>query len=187
MEARALYAFGRHDAIGLSLMGVERGETPDPEMVRGYKIVAQMAPLIAKHQGDGSMSAVLLRPEDPPQKVQVGNYTLEVKRLGPRRSSPEPPQGFSGAIFIAVGPDEYYAVGASVSVVFTTNPPGPEHVGIGTVEEGTFVNGRWIPSRQLAGDETGDGKNLALRTHAADRIPADDFVGIQHFTLYRYR
>ena len=51
MEARALYAFGRHDAIGLSLMGVERGETPDPEMVRGYKIVAQMAPLIAKHQG----------------------------------------------------------------------------------------------------------------------------------------
>ena len=30
MEARVLYVFGRHDAIGLSLMGVERAATPDP-------------------------------------------------------------------------------------------------------------------------------------------------------------
>jgi len=30
MEAKAIYAFGRHDAIGLSLMGVERSPTPEP-------------------------------------------------------------------------------------------------------------------------------------------------------------
>ena len=186
MEARTLYAFGRHDAIGLSLMGVERAEKPDPETVSGYSIVAQLAPLIAKHQGDGTMTAVLLRPEDPPQKVRLGNYTLTVARMGQRRSSPEPAQGFSGAIIIAVGPDEFYAVGGTVSIVFTLATPGPEHVGMGTVEEGTFVDGRWIPSRQLAGDETGQGASLSLRTHPADRIPADAYVGIQHVTLYRY-
>ena len=54
------------------------------------------------------------------------------------------------------------------------------------VEEGWFENGRWIPSRQLAGDETGQGQNLSLRSHPADRNP-DRFAGIQHFTLYRYR
>ena len=186
MEARVLYAFGRHDAIGISLMGVERAETPDPEMVSGYEIIAQLAPLIARHQGNGTMSAVLLRPDDPPQKVQLGNYTLEVARLRPRPSAPQQ-QGFSAAIFIAAGPDEYYAAGGSVSVTFSPNAPGPEHAGIGTVEEGTFVNGRWIPSRQLAGDETGQGGNLSLRTHPVDRIPADGYVGIQHVTLYRYR
>jgi len=37
-------------------------------------------------------------------------------------------------------------------------------------EEGWFENGRWVPSRQLAGDETGQ----------------DRFAGIQRFTLYRY-
>jgi hypothetical protein len=54
------------------------------------------------------------------------------------------------------------------------------------VEEGTFVNGRWIPSRQLSGDETGQGGNLSLRAHPVDRIPGDGYVGIQRFTLYRY-
>jgi hypothetical protein len=54
------------------------------------------------------------------------------------------------------------------------------------VEEGTFVNGRWLPSRQLAGDETGEGDNLSLRSHPTDRIPGDGYAGIQRFTLYRY-
>jgi hypothetical protein len=190
MEARVLYAFGRHDAIGISLMGVERPlATPDPVLTDAYGLIAQLAPLISAHQGDGTMSALLLDPKGPPQKVQVGNYTIEASAM---RSRPGAPQGapvvadFAAAIFIAVGPDEYYAAGTGVSVKFTTNTPGPESVGIGTVEEGMFVNGRWIRSRQLAGDETGQGQNLSLRTHPADRNP-DGFAGIQHFTLYRYK
>ena len=188
MEAKAIYVFGRHAAVGLSLMGVERAPAPDPEMVRGFELIAQLAPLIAKHQGDGTMSAVLFGADDPPQKIQVGNYTLEVARMRPRVApgAPAPPPGFAAAIFIATGPDEFYAAGTDVSVTFSPNTPGPEHAGLGTVEEGTFIDGRWIPSRQIAGDETGEGQNLSLRSHPIDRIP-DHYVGIQRFTLYRYR
>jgi hypothetical protein len=188
MEAKAMYMFGRHDAVGLSWMGVERSPAPDPEMVRGFDLIAQLAPLIAKHQGDGTMSAVLFGADDPPQKIQVGNYTLEVSRMRPRVApgAPAPPPGFAAAIFIATGPDEFYAAGTDVSVTFSPNTPGPEHAGLGTVEEGTFIDGRWIPSRQIAGDETGEGQNLSLRSHPIDRIP-DHYVGIQRFTLYRYR
>jgi hypothetical protein len=201
MEAKSMYAFGRYDAIGLSLMGVERSPTPEPEMIRGFELISQLAPLISKHQGNGTITAVWLNPNDPPQKVRLGNYTLEVARLGAGRAGPPPatpapaaapapgpatPPPASAAIFIETGPDEYYAAGTDVSVSFTPNTPGPEHAGIGTVEEGTFVNGRWVPSRQLAGDETGEGQNLSLRSHPIDRIP-DGYVGIQRFTLYRYR
>jgi hypothetical protein len=185
MDSKLLYVFGRHDAIGLTLMGVERATTPDDQLISGCEMITQLAPLIAKHQGDGSMSAVMLGTNDPPQKVRVGNYTMEVTRMRPRPSAPLR-TGFSAALFIAVGYDEYYAAGDNVSVTFSANTPGPAHVGIGTVEEGTFVNGRWIPSRQLAGDETGQGDNLSLRSHPVDRIPGDGYVGIQHFTLYRY-
>jgi len=185
LEARVLYAFGRHDALGVSLMGVERpAATPDPILTDVYKLIAQLAPLIAKHQGDGSMSAVLLDPKGPPQKIRVGNYTLEVAPLGSGRGAP-PSVNFAAAIFIAAGPDEYYAAGTGVRVTFSPNGPGPESAGIGTVEEGWFENGRWVPSRQLAGDETGQGQNLSLRSHPADRNP-DRFAGIQRFTLYRY-
>jgi len=197
MESKAIYVFGRYDAVGLSLMGVERPTAGDPDMVRGYQLIAQLAPLISKHQGNGTMTSVLLAADDPPRKIQLGNYTLEVARMGGRRpaapapaagpgAAPAPAPGFEAAIFISTGPDEYYAAGTNVSVSFTPNTPGPEHAGIGTVEEGTFVNGRWVASRQLAGDETGEGQNLSLRSHPVDRIP-DAYVGIQRFTLYRYR
>ena len=41
MEAKAIYAFGRHDAMGLSLMGVERSPTPEPDMIRGFDLIDQ--------------------------------------------------------------------------------------------------------------------------------------------------
>ena len=111
--ARSLYAFGRHDAIGYSRMsgGVDRLETPDKDLIGSYDLIAQLTPLILEHQGNGTMSAVLLGPNDPPQKVQAGNYTLEAtflgsRRVGPSATAPETPPR-AGAIFIATGPDEY--------------------------------------------------------------------------------
>ena len=185
MDSKMIYTFGHYDAIGVSLMGVERAVNPDEQTISGCELISQLAPLISKHQGDGTMSAVLLGTNDPPQKVTVGNYSMEVTRMKPRPSAP-PKTGFAAAMFIAVGPDEYFAAGDDVSVTISPNTPGPAHAGLGTVEEGTFVNGRWIPSRQLSGDETGQGGNLSLRAHPVDRIPGDGYEGIQRFTLYRY-
>ena len=65
LEARVLYAFGRHDAIGFSPMGIERPAIPDIELTSAYDVIAQLAPLISEHQGNGTMSAVLLGCEGP--------------------------------------------------------------------------------------------------------------------------
>ena len=188
--ARALYAFGHHDAIAFSRMrgGVERRTTPDTALIEMYDLISQMKPLILGHQGDGTMSAVLLGPNDPPQKVKVGNYTVEGAFARSRLTAGVPAQApvygpvgnvsspTAAAIFIATGPDEYYAAGNGVSVTFSPNTPGPPLAGLATVEEGSFVNGRWIPVRRLAGDDTAQGQHLNLRN-----------MGIQRVTLYRYR
>ncbi len=84
ITARALYAFGRHDAIGFSPFGIDSIGGQRFRTGRGYDLLAQLAPLILEHQGNGTMSAVLLGPNDPPQKIQVGNYTLEVAATRPR-------------------------------------------------------------------------------------------------------
>jgi hypothetical protein len=176
--ARAIYAFGRYDAIGFSPFGVDRMGS-DTELARGYDLLAQLAPMILEHQGKGTMSAVLLGPNEPPQKVQLGNYTLEVGATRPRggpAASPSQQPAPSAAIFIATGPDEYFTAGSSVTVIFSPNTPGPPLAGLATVEEGTFVNGRWVPGRRLAGDDTEQGQYLDLRN-----------MGILRFTLYRYR
>jgi hypothetical protein len=192
--ARVLYAFGRHDAIGFSPMngGIDRRLTPDNDLISGYDLATQLTPLILEHQGTGTMSAVLLEPKDPPQKIRLGNYTLTVAFVRPmaeRRGEPPPePPTLAGAIFIATGPDEYFAAGFGVSVGFSPNTPGPPLVGLESVEEGTFVNGRWIPGRRLAGDDTIEGDCLELKWPRKGAPPSRmSTEGIQHFTLYRYR
>jgi hypothetical protein len=79
-------------------------------------------------------------------------------------------------LFIATGPDEYFVVGNGVRATFSSNTPGTRLAGLGTVEEGTFVNGRWVPGRLLAGDDTEQGDYLFLRN-----------MGILRVTVYRYR
>ena len=187
--ARALYAFGRHDAIGVSPMGIDRYPQPDNDLTGSYDLLTQLAPLMAEHQGKGTMSAVLLRsPDDPPQRIQVGNYTLEVAFLNPQKTLGEPPpQGPVAAIFIAAGPDEYFAAGSGVTVGFSPNTPGPPHVGLATVEEGTFVNGRWVPGCVMAGDDDDEGQYVILNRPSGCCSPSTTTKMIQHITLYRYR
>jgi hypothetical protein len=174
--------------------GVDRLVTPDNDLSGSYEMLTQLTPLIVEQQGKGTMSAVLLNPNDPPQKVKVRNYTLEVSYSGPRRAGPgassEPPRR-AGAIFIATGPDEYFATGYGVSVTFSPNTPGPPLAGLATVEEGYFENGRWVPWRKLAGDDTIEGDCLQLRWPLGSTMPLwqqrTSKEIIQHFTLYRYR
>jgi hypothetical protein len=195
--ARALYAFGYHDAICYSRMsgGVDRIMTPDTDLIGAYDLLAQLTPLIVEHQGDGTMSAVILGPDDPPQKVKVGNYTLEAKffgaaRVGPSGERPETPPR-AGAIFIATGPDEFFVAGNGVAVTFSPNTPGPPLAGLATVEEGAFVNGHWVPGRRLAGDDTIEGDCVQLRWPLGTKVPlwAQRWSGegIQRVTLYRYQ
>jgi hypothetical protein len=81
-----------------------------------------------------------------------------------------------------VGPDEYIAASSGpVSVRFSPNTPGLPLVGTDSVEEGTFVDGRWVPGRRLNGDETGSDRAIRL---GGGVIPNGK---IQRVKLYRYR
>ena len=176
--ANALLAFGQYNAIGFSPFYIERTAGSDTDLEGTYDLLAQLSPLILEHQGKGTMTAILVNPNDPPQNVQLGNYTAHLAFASRRGGSAvgQPPSSPAAAILILTGPDEFYIAGAGLSVTFTPHTPGPPLAGLGTVEEGTFVNGRWIPGRRLAGDDTGQGENLSLRAN-----------GILRVTLYSYR
>ncbi|MCC7173755.1 MAG: DUF5597 domain-containing protein [Bryobacterales bacterium] len=202
------YAIGRHDAMGFAPFAIDslgippqsgaRTEPAELPLAKSYEILAQLAPLILEHQGKGTMAGVVVGAEDPPQKVPLGAYTLEVSY--PRGRAPAPaapakpvagaaPPPFpavqapqrSAALFISLGPDEYLAAGSGpVSVTFSPNTPGPPAAGIASIDEGAYVGGQWRPGRRLNGDENSQGK--ALRIGALGR-PG----GIQRVRLYRYR
>jgi len=176
--AQALWAFGKHDAIGYSPFGVDRSTGPDTALARAYDVISQISPLILDHQGNGTMTASLLEGGAASQTVRLGNYNLEA-RLASRNfggAAAAPPDRVA-ALFVATGPDEYVIVGRSINVYFTAATEPSESVGLATVEEGVYADGKWIPGRRLNGDETPEWKALSFR---------GDSYTIQRVKLYRY-
>jgi hypothetical protein len=195
--ANLVMAVGKYNTIGFSPFGIDGNRPISPDLANAYHMLSQLTPLIGAHQGTDYLTAARLVPGDPPKTVKLGDYTLTLTysgqsfHLAPQTKGdvvgsppppsattavPEPPSD-AAAILINTATDEYYfgAVGAGIRVDFTANTPGPANVGLGDVEEGKFVDGKWVVLRQLAGDDTAQGEILVLRPNVILRV-----------TLYRF-
>jgi hypothetical protein len=188
--ANAFFAFGQFGAIGYSPFGIEAQEGENGMIPKAYAMLGQLAPLILEHQAKGSIAGVWLTREKPSEKVSLGNYTLNVE-LRKQRRSPASLPDLGYAICLAIGPDEYVVSGSDVQVTFTPNTPGSPIVGLLSVEEGAFKDGKWIPGRRLNGDEVQLRYDLSVA--AAENQPGTGLrfpagaPGIQRVKLYRYR
>ena len=179
--AQAVATAGKYDGIGYSPFGIDRLASPDGELAKGYHTLSQVAPLILERQGLGKITAVLVDKETPRSKVRLGDYTIEA-RFAPRSQDPNAPVAGPvdrvAGLFIQLGPDDYVIVGRSMEVNFETATDATQSVGLATVEEGQYVNGRWVPGRRLNGDETPAWKALYF---------GGDRYTVQKVKLYRYR
>jgi beta-galactosidase GanA len=203
--ANVLYAVGRHNAIGFSVFGIENNPRQDPEnaLGRAYGTLSQLMPMIVEHAGKGSMTGVVLAKDGQVEKVRLGDYTMNIERGAPRTTdgeagrppfeptNPDPPKfgrpravPRTGALFILTAPDEFYVTASdALTITFTPNTPGPSMVGVGTVDEGSFVDGRWVQGRRLDHRVTVNNDIGALRVPAVGRSEHS----ILHVKLYRYQ
>ena len=173
------YAIGHNNAIGVSPFGIDRSFGAGDPLGNSYDVLSQLAPLILEHQVKGNVEGVVLESITPSQKIELGGYTFNIQKSGsgarPASTTEAPdPHG----IFIATGPGEFFMAGSGLTITFSPLSDGPPIAGLATVEEGRFVNGKWKPGRLLAGDDTGQGNNISLRSTTA---------GILRVTLYRYK
>jgi hypothetical protein len=204
--AHAFYAIGQHSAIGYSPFGIDNTvrlialrpdlnqqgptEIENLPLPKGYAILRQLMPLILEHQGKSTIAAALLNAQNKTQTLKLGDYALNVD-LNRNRRNPSQEAAFGYGLFIAVGPNEYVVAGQDVQITFTPITPGPPIAGLATVEAGTFVDGRWVPGRQLSGDDVLLNYNLAavaaLNQSGSGLRFAGDGPSIQRVKLYRYR
>jgi len=201
--AEVLWAVG-HDATGFSVYGVEYNllrQDPQNELGRVYGTIEQLMPVIADHQGKkGETAGVLLGESGQTEKARLGDYTLTVvvnpNKTRPNGTTPPPPGvPLAGALFVLTAPDELYVVNSNeyeMSVTFTPNTPGPPQVGVGIVEEGSFVDGRWVAGRHLDHRVTTVDKDCwycapaLLLPGGYKRRDTHDENGILRVKLYRY-
>jgi hypothetical protein len=206
--ANAFFAIGQHAGIGYSPFGIDSTSrlaaaparpdagVPAPRdldnlpLPKGYALLRQLTPLILDAQARGTIAAVSLSAEKQTQVVPLGDYTVNFEvRRNRRNPARVPASGY--ALVVAAGPDEYFVAGSDIQVTFTPRTAGPEIAGLATVEAGRFESGRWIPNRQLSGDDVlldYDLSGAAARNQSGSGLRFDpDGPAVQRVKLYRYR
>lgn len=175
--ANALYAFGKHGALGFSPFGIETisGEA-ESYLAGAFDVVEQLTFLIAEHAGSDSMTGLVPPSADMrvPHRVRVGDLVLEavyevvhspgladgvINESGDAHGSKRLP---AGAIVIRTGVDELVVAGIGVTLTFPAVDDHTGTVGILSCEEGRFDNGSWVRQRRLNGDQTHQGRHVRL-------------------------
>jgi beta-galactosidase GanA len=180
----ALYAIGALNAIGFSPFSIESVKEPERHpLARSYEMLAQLASLIVAAQGRGTMNAAIPvvafdgTVNDSPQRIDVGGefaltVTFEPGTTGAQSTAPR------GGLIIALAANEFLIAGTGVTVTFAPVSAGDPIAGILSAQEGRYVNGRWVVSRSLNGDQTHQGRHI--------RLEPNEF-SVQRVKLYRYR
>ena len=192
--SRFLWALGEHGLMGFSPFGIDRSPvTSNDPLADTYKLVDGMMDVITQHQGKPTMKGILVDAAKPEQILELGDYIITATISVPRgQTAPAPQQPgargastASGGLIIQLGQEEYLVFGRGLNVYFTPKTPGTTpHVGLDSVEEGVFIDGKWTVSRVLNGDETNSQLDRITLTGVGLKIPG---MTIQKVKLFRYK
>jgi hypothetical protein len=181
--ANALYVVGQLGGLGFSPFGIEGGMSlsgsEKPESIRStinhaYAALSHVAPLILGKQGSSEMGTVLLEGEAQRSgKLTIGGYVATVVRSGTAAAGND-----RVAVLVAqTGRDQFLVIGSGpAQVSFAGDSGASSFVGIASIDEEVFVEGKWGVQRRLNGDENGQGQ--LLRVHPN---------GLEAPTIYRVR
>lgn len=206
---QAFYAIAEHDAIGVSPFSIENGsESNDAPMVRAYRTLRSLMPIITANQGKGTMHGFLFSKADDERIILDSDLKITCKHFFTLPWDARATDGSAwpngGGMLIQLNNDEYLLAGSGIVTTFehqtenntkkhlgedgfeisgteTTNTQwnGTERVGILSCNEVMIDNNGLIQYiRRLNGDEDHQGRHV--------RIGVDDFK-ILHVKLYRYK
>lgn len=191
-EARAsvpnlLWALGKHAALGYSPFGIE-SLPEDTPLASAYKELTGMIPVLTKYQAEGKVAVVVQETtEQRDQTIEMGGYKLDFRfeafgRGAAQAASPQAMQvsnqpDLSFGLIINTAADEFLLIGRNLSMTAAPETDGAKIAGFGTIDEGRYQKGVWIPGRRINGDESNGGTRASLRGSG---------IGMLKIKLYRY-
>lgn len=181
--ANAFGVIARHRGIGFSPFSIESVDGAGAAKLGGlYGLLESMAPEILRAQATGRIlgfsppvtfaGAV----DETPQIQTLGGYRFTVSFVDPWTPKDKQVPAEHGGMILWLGGEDYLVAGTGITV--TVEPAdGKGRAGLDRVEEGRFVDGKWVSGRVLNGDQTHQGRHV--------RLPPDT-QGVQRVRLYRY-
>ncbi|GAA4467109.1 DUF5597 domain-containing protein [Nibrella saemangeumensis] len=195
----AFWIYGQHDAIGVAPFGIDATPADEDPFTKTFAVLSQVQDLVLQHQGKGTMAGIFVDTTAKSQAVTLPGYTVKadmvIPRAMPGMALAAKGAALAGGIVFAVGPDEFIAVGRDYELTFTpVNADAQKpYMDVDFMEEGSFVNGKWVVARRLNGDEgTGGGgigvlvsKNTKVGALRFQKKPNGDY-SIVRIKFYRY-
>jgi len=178
----AFWTVAQPRSLGISKFGIDEGfgmskgqEVVEP-IALDYQLLRDAAPFLLPLRDAGHAQSAV--EEDGMANVPLAFDNIEaVARFGEVRDGYGGPRGqgnadLSGRVIVAqAGANRFLIVGASANLLFAPKLGTEGHVELVSVEEGHFVEGRWMRDRLLNGDETAfglvlppSGKSLMVTT-----------------------
>jgi hypothetical protein len=177
----AFYAFARHNSMGYNPFSIESAANPESnQFSEGYNILHQLTPLILEHQGKGTMDGFLLDSASQTARMRLGKYIFTVKHeyTWPFAARVEGEAPRYGGLIIQTGADDFIIAGSGAVITFQSAADDGTIAGIASMDEGTFVKGKWVVGRRMNGDQDHQGRHMDL--------PGEKY-SMQKVKLYRFK
>jgi hypothetical protein len=209
---QAFYAFGEHDALGVSPFSIENGDdSPEAVNVKAYACLREMMPLLTSHQGQNYSKGLLFDMDNKERIIEDGDFKITCRHFftlpwdSRATDGSQWPEG--GGIILRLAPNEYIVAGSGIVVTFEHKTEALEQMRLGEDgfaekgEEGSSKSkARWRGQRRagiVSCDEVkvnADGSTSFVRRLNGDedhqgrhvRIGVDDFK-VLRVKLYEYR
>jgi hypothetical protein len=164
----AFYAYGEAKAFGFSPFGVDSLQSDhgaaDSGVSGAYEVLGSVSDMILSAQVSGKMRGLVLGESSlrPTQTVSLGGYLFQATLA---RSWPEKTLLTKNGAMLVIesAPNEFYIAGSGLFVSFLRDPDVDDKVaGIGSIEEVSRDDNRWVTMRRLNGDQSNQGRQLLM-------------------------
>lgn len=151
--ANVIYAIGR-GGLGGSPFGIESRtvDFANGPLAKAYGLIEELEPIIVEHQSAGTITSVTVNADHLIEELVFGDYRFVVQLLQDRRTTAyRAERGY--LMIMQEAPDTFLVAGYGVQVRIGTAQPNGQMVGFGGVQEGRYVDGKWVGGRRINGDE----------------------------------
>jgi hypothetical protein len=198
----SFWAYGQHDAIAFAPFAIDDWTPENDPITKTYAVIKQVQDLILQHQGKGTMAGIYVDSIKQIQELDLGGYKVKAQltAIGMAQAAglaaPVKKPSAAGGLVFVIGPDEFIVVGKDFMLTFdpVKTDENKPFLDVEYMDEGIFVNGKWVTLRRLNGDEgTGGGDygfgtgNSSRYAHMRFQRQSDDSYSIIRFKIYNYK
>jgi hypothetical protein len=172
----AFYAYGEAKAFGFSAFGIDSVEPsmdsskPAPGIEQTYKAIEDLSDILIPAQASGHTRGLVLHADSPrpTQTVSLGGFLFDatLSRSWPTKSLLT---NDGAMIVIQTAPGEFFIAGRGLTVSFSRDPDSDNRVaGIGSIDEVSRIEGKWVTQRRLIGDQSNQGRQLSMSANQVE-------------------